>query len=61
MDPDYGEHMNRFRRMLREKTESLGDPFPPSSWYRKDWVKDRVILRTATGTSHSLTHTQLLR
>ena len=47
-NPDYADHMNRFRKMLLEKMESLGDTFPPSSWYREHWTKDRLIVRTAT-------------
>ena len=47
-DPTYASDVDRFRHRLREKMESLNDTFLPSTWYRDNWVKDRIILQTAT-------------
>ncbi len=27
---------------------SLHDTFPESTWYRKNWIENRIIKRTAT-------------
>jgi len=27
---------------------SLGDTFPASTWYRDNWIENRIIKRTAT-------------
>jgi arylsulfatase A-like enzyme len=41
--------MERFRKMLAAKMESLNDTFEQCTWYRDHWTKDRIILRTARG------------
>ncbi len=40
--------LERFRRLLASRMESLNDTFPASTWYRDHWIEDRVIKRTAT-------------
>ncbi len=37
-----------FRKKLAAKMKSLGDTFPASSWYRDNWIENRIIKRTAT-------------
>jgi len=46
--PEYEKITADFRKKLKEKMTSLGDTFPPSSWYREHWIENRVIQRTAT-------------
>jgi arylsulfatase A-like enzyme len=45
---DYKTQMEKFRRMLKEKMASINDTFENSTWYRDNWIKDRIIMRTAT-------------
>jgi len=47
-DPAHLETLERFRKMMRDKMESLNDTFPPSTWYRENWIEDRIICRSAT-------------
>jgi len=47
-EPEYAQVRDRFKRMLEEKMTSLGDTFPECTWYRDNWIEDRIILRTAT-------------
>ncbi len=48
-NPEYNNIIETFRKQLKEKMAKIKDTFPPSSWYRDNWIsKDRIILRTAT-------------
>jgi arylsulfatase A-like enzyme len=47
-DPYYKEILEYFRSLLKRKMEELGNRFEASTWYRDNWTKDRIILRTAT-------------
>jgi hypothetical protein len=47
-DPVYKEVLDYFRELLKNKMEELNDTFEASTWYRDNWTKDRIILRTAT-------------
>ena len=47
-DPQYSEYMAKFRKMLEERMDSINDTFEASTWYRDNWIKDRLIMRTAT-------------
>lgn len=47
--PAHKETAERFRKMLAGKMKSLNDTFPESTWYRDNWIKNRVILRGAKG------------
>ncbi|MHC4476393.1 MAG: hypothetical protein ACYTEL_12145 [Planctomycetota bacterium] len=38
----------RKQKTEREKMASLNDTFPESTWYRDNWIEDRIIKRTAT-------------
>ncbi len=38
----------RFRDMLARRMSEINDTFPPSTWYRDNWIEDRCIVRTAT-------------
>lgn len=40
--------LGEYRMKCERKAESLRDTFPPCSYYRDNWVRDRLILRTAT-------------
>ena len=48
-EPDHKETADRFRGMLATKMKSLNDTFPKSTWYRDNWIKNRIILRGANG------------
>jgi len=52
--PAHAETAARFRTMLKRRMAELKDTFPPSTWYRDRWTKDRVILRGAKGGAHDL-------
>jgi len=47
-NPQYLTSMTKFRKVLKEKMESVNDTFEASTWYRDNWIKDRNIIRTAT-------------
>jgi len=47
-DPEYKGILNYFRELLKEKMQEVNDTFETSTWYRDNWTKDRIILRTAT-------------
>jgi arylsulfatase A-like enzyme len=47
-DSAYAKQAKRFRAMLKAKMAELNDTFPPSIWYQKNWIEDRIIIRTAT-------------
>jgi len=44
----YGEIKQELKQGMYEKMEKIGDTFEACSWYEKNWVKDRLILRTAS-------------
>ena len=46
--PESAEHREQFRTMLKQRMAGLNDTFEACTWYRDNWTKDRVILRTAT-------------
>ncbi len=48
-DPEHQGTMDHFRQMLTKKMESLNDNFAPCTWYRDNWICDRLILRGAKG------------
>ena len=41
--------LDRFREMLAAKMKSINDTFEQCTWYRDNWTKDRIIIRTARG------------
>lgn len=47
-DPEYAKTLERFRKMLKEKMSEFNDTFEASTWYRENWIEDRIIVRTAT-------------
>lgn len=47
-EPEHARLMSDFREMLKKKMSSLNDTFPESTWYRDNWIENRVIKRTAT-------------
>ncbi|MFB6230952.1 MAG: sulfatase [Salinibacter sp.] len=47
-DPEYRDVRDRLRNWMRGKMDELNDSFRPTTWYRDQWVEDRVILRSAT-------------
>lgn len=47
-DPQHAELMADFRKEMRKKMASLNDTFPESTWYRDNWIENRIIKRTAT-------------
>jgi len=48
-DSRHGETMERFRGMLKDKMETLNDDFQACTWYRDNWVRDRIIVKGAKG------------
>ena len=48
-EPGNTELIARFRKMLKDKMTSLNDTFPASSWYRENWIENRIIKRSAAG------------
>lgn len=44
----YLDVINIFRDELKNKMYDLNDTFPASSWYKKNWIKNRNIKKTAT-------------
>ena len=53
-DPRHAADADRLRTLLKAKMAELNDEFPPCTWYREHWTKDRNIVRTARGGSHDL-------
>ncbi len=45
---EYAELAADLRRKLKKKMDSLNDTFPKSTWYRDNWIENRIIKRTAT-------------
>jgi len=44
----YESDLSAYRQQLAGKMASLNDTFPESTWYRDNWIEDRIIKRTAT-------------
>jgi len=42
-EPGNEECIAGLRRKLKEKMTSLNDSFPASTWYRDNWIEDRII------------------
>lgn len=49
---DYAPDLQNLRQMMAEKQLVLNDRFQPSTWYRDNWIKNRIIMRNATGPFH---------
>lgn len=47
-DPDHSKMKNVLKDYMYSKMDELNDPFKPTTWYRDHWIKDRVIVRSAT-------------
>jgi arylsulfatase A-like enzyme len=47
-DPAHSKTLAEFRLMLKEKMTELNDTNEASTWYRDNWIEDRIIVRTAT-------------
>jgi len=48
-DRRFADTIGGFRDMLKEKMSELNDNFEKCTWYRDNWIKDRIILRGAKG------------
>jgi len=46
--PEHAALLASFRRQLTDKMASLNDTFPASTWYRDNWIEDRIIRRSTT-------------
>jgi arylsulfatase A-like enzyme len=44
----YGTTLRDFRNALSDKMHSIQDTFESCTWYRDNWMKNRVILKSAT-------------
>jgi hypothetical protein len=42
------EQKNALKEKMYAKMKEIGDTFEPCSWYEKNWIKDRLILKTAS-------------
>lgn len=40
--------LEQYRQKLKEKMKAIGDTFPACSYYERNWIRDRLILKTAT-------------
>lgn len=47
-NPEYESLLNEYRAKLKEKMQSINDTFESCSYYRDNWIRDRIILKTAT-------------
>lgn len=45
---EYGQIMQELREKMWEKMNAIGDHFEKNSYYRENWVENRIIMRTAT-------------
>ena len=47
-EPEYAEVKAELKRKLQAQMERVNDGFEHTSYYERNWVKDRCIIRTAT-------------
>ncbi len=47
-EPDYSTLKEELKQKMWKKMNEIGDSFENNSYYEKNWVKDRKIVRTAT-------------
>lgn len=47
-DPAHQETLEHYRSMLLRRMEQLNDSFEACTWYENQWIKDRIIVRSAT-------------
>lgn len=47
-DERHQDLLRSFRSRLERQMAALGDGFPESTWYRDNWIENRIIKRTAT-------------
>ena len=45
-DPKYFDDMEMVKALMKEEMERVNDKFHPSSYYQKNWVENRIILKT---------------
>jgi arylsulfatase A-like enzyme len=46
--PVYVEIRKELQQRMLDEMKRIGDSFEPCSWYEKNWIKDRHIIKTAT-------------
>ncbi len=46
-DPNYADQVRRMKEAMYASMEKIGDAFAPNSYYRENWVEDRIIKHTA--------------
>ena len=47
-DPKYQEIASEQKAQMYKKMHAINDNFQNNTWYEKNWIKDRIILKTAT-------------
>ena len=47
-DPAYSQIAEQMERRMREKMAAIKDTFENTSYYKENWIEDRLIMRTAT-------------
>ena len=47
-DPAYTQLATDLKQRMWAEMDRVGDTFPPNSFYEANWVKDRLIVKTAT-------------
>lgn len=47
-NPAYAQKSAELKRKMYEEMERVGDTFENNTWYEKNWMEDRVIMRTAS-------------
>ncbi|MDY7011911.1 MAG: hypothetical protein SVV80_14365 [Planctomycetota bacterium] len=46
-ETDHAGTLERFRSLLKQKMDELGDTFETTTWYRDHWTRDGKVLRGA--------------
>lgn len=46
-DPEHRDELERLRSMMSSKMESLNDQFHKCTWYKENWIENRIIKKAA--------------
>jgi arylsulfatase A-like enzyme len=49
-DPDYCAQLSKYRNLLTESADALHDELHLSEWYDEHWVRDGIVVQSATRT-----------
>jgi len=48
-NPDFSEKLQELKSKMILKMEELNDQFMPCTWYRDNWMENRIIKASARG------------